>query len=206
MTRFLPLLFCLASFATTAHSADLSDAELRAACEPETLEVTPALLSTQEWAQVDEAADKLPNSVGRLWRVETDEGDVSYLWGSMHSTDTRISNVPDALKLLIDDARVLMLEYVGANLTMQEMRDNRNWSDFYALSPNSVLRQLPAEAEKAMYARLQDFNIESSSVQIMNPVLALEFMLYNICNDRLGSAGYPIQDMRIELLGEPVTT
>ena len=47
---------------------------------------------------------------GLLWRVETPQGAVSHLFGTIHSEDPRVLNMPPAVSQTFDTAKTLVLE------------------------------------------------------------------------------------------------
>lgn len=55
------------------------------------------------------AAD-IPNGEGRLWQVTAPGGQVSHLWGTLHSSDPSVARPVPELARLIEDARVLLIE------------------------------------------------------------------------------------------------
>ncbi|MHA3913287.1 TraB/GumN family protein [Halovulum sp. GXIMD14793] len=195
IARFTALLVALAS-----PSLAYDDATLLSMCEPEVIEITQALLGIDDWNEVDAQASKVVNGTGRLWRVTTPEGQVSYLWGTMHSSDPRISNVPDELKAIIADARIMITEYAGAETTMDEVRKYWSGEGFYSDTPVSLYNDLPAEALRAIQDRIKGLGLLGSELEYMAPTTLMNFILSSPCGDRLAVAGYPIQDVRVELL------
>lgn len=59
---------------------------------------------------VAKRASAIENGVGRFWKITTAKGRVSYLWGTFHSSDPLILDVPPDLYAKIRAARVLDLE------------------------------------------------------------------------------------------------
>ncbi|CAN0603204.1 unnamed protein product, partial [Ectocarpus sp. 12 AP-2014] len=65
----------------------------------------PATLSSLETRGAD-----LANGKGRLWRIETPQGSISHLWGTLHSADPLILDLPQVLRNIIDSARLVAVE------------------------------------------------------------------------------------------------
>jgi uncharacterized protein YbaP (TraB family) len=65
-------------------------------------------------ARILAEADATENSTAILWRIERPGKPVSHLFGTMHLTDDRITNVSPAVKAALGGARRLLLE-VNAN-------------------------------------------------------------------------------------------
>lgn len=189
---------CLLTLATPALAVD--DETLLAFCEPETIAIDRSLLTEDQWAEVERLAEAIPNGTGRLWRVEAPDGAVSHLWGTMHSMDPRLSNVPDAFKAVIAEARIMITEYAGAQATLDDARDWWRAGDFYADRPVEVYRALPVEAMRAIDDRMRFFAIDGADIDFIQPHAMMNLLLTSPCDDRLLAAGYPIQDLRVELL------
>jgi uncharacterized protein YbaP (TraB family) len=57
-----------------------------------------------------EQARAVENGVGKYWRIEGPDGTVSHLWGTMHSSERLVIDLPDAVREDIDRARIVALE------------------------------------------------------------------------------------------------
>lgn len=75
---------------------------------PEVCALSPAELAGPAPQPRDPAA--LPNGTGRFWRITGPDGRVSYLWGSLHSSDPEILALPDPVRRAMAASRVLVLE------------------------------------------------------------------------------------------------
>jgi uncharacterized protein YbaP (TraB family) len=58
-------------------------------------------------------ADELPFGQGLLWRVQRDGGPVSYVFGTIHSTDARLRNLPAEVRQAFDGAGDVAFEFIG---------------------------------------------------------------------------------------------
>jgi len=72
---------------------------------PELAEKNPALLQ-----KMKEEAAATPNGEGLLWRVEGKGAAPSYLFGTMHVTDPRVTEPPEASKAALAEARTVVIE------------------------------------------------------------------------------------------------
>jgi uncharacterized protein len=82
---------------------------------PDACAVSPADLAAvrfdpAEAARVAAAAARIENGQGRFWRITAPGGQVSHLWGTFHSSDRLILDLPEELERLIPAASVLVLE------------------------------------------------------------------------------------------------
>lgn len=69
-------------------------------------------------------APDIPNPNGRLWRITSASGAVSHLWGTFHTPDPLLLDLPDTLRSILADARVVALEFDP----IPESRDDLNKS------------------------------------------------------------------------------
>lgn len=60
---------------------------------------------------VQTKAQSVENGVGRLWRITSASGAVSYLWGTMHSSAPEILLLPDRLREALSRATIVATEY-----------------------------------------------------------------------------------------------
>jgi uncharacterized protein len=60
--------------------------------------------------KIEAEAAKTINGNARLWKIEKAGVKPSYLYGTMHATDDRVINLPEAAKAAYDDADIVVLE------------------------------------------------------------------------------------------------
>lgn len=56
-----------------------------------------------------------------LWRVETEQGAVSHLFGTIHSEDLRVTQLPEPVEQAFDSAETVVLEMALTALAQREM-------------------------------------------------------------------------------------
>ena len=64
--------------------------------------------------KVETEADAVPNSKGLLWKLEKPGEKPSYLFGTMHMTDTRVTTLPAAAQKAYDGAATIIIETTDA--------------------------------------------------------------------------------------------
>ncbi len=109
--------------------------------------VTSSLISTT-WA-----ADK-----GLLWKIESPQGATSYLLGTMHSDDKRITEFSPVLKEAFKNSEIFMLEAlpprspavfllkqgdISSMLTEQEFDRVRELADYHSMHIEAAMRMKP---------------------------------------------------------------
>src|SRR5262245_32555025 len=60
-------------------------------------------------AAIRAEASRVPNGRGLFWKIERD-GRVSFLFGTMHMTDQRVTNLPPAARKAFDASATLVIE------------------------------------------------------------------------------------------------
>jgi hypothetical protein len=68
----------------------------------------------QDYASLQAEAEAIVNGEGLLWRVEKPGGPPSYLFGTIHITDARITDLPAPARAALAAARVVAVESVEA--------------------------------------------------------------------------------------------
>lgn len=85
-------------------------------------------------AELEKKGDAIANGIGRLWKIEVDGAPPSYLFGTIHYADERLSVIPEPVADVIRNARLIMPEL-----------DKINEADFIATNAELIKRltQLP---------------------------------------------------------------
>ena len=61
-------------------------------------------------AAIRERARLTPNGEGRLWKIEKEGLEPSFLFGTMHMTDPRVVALPPAAQAAFDDSKIVVIE------------------------------------------------------------------------------------------------
>ncbi|WGI21678.1 TraB/GumN family protein [Amylibacter sp. IMCC11727] len=88
--------------------ASAQDWITREACEVPSIEITNSTLTP---TYLSERAAEFENGIGRLWRVTSQSGKTSHLWGTMHTTHPEVLDLPAKLVSLIETADTVALEF-----------------------------------------------------------------------------------------------
>lgn len=85
-------------------------AETFIACHGEDAVARLKTTEPERYAALVNKAEKIPNGQGRLWRIEKPGVEPSYLFGTVHLADERLSKLPPELVEIIKGARLVYLE------------------------------------------------------------------------------------------------
>src|SRR5690606_14164851 len=98
------------------------------------------------------------NETGLLWRVEAPGGKTSYLFGTMHSDDSRVTDFPPVVMKSLLDSDIFMMEtlppsnpaiYLMENDRLDHMLDEQEFvqviklADFHAMHTDIATRMKP---------------------------------------------------------------
>jgi uncharacterized protein YbaP (TraB family) len=199
---------------------------------PAALALWPALATAQDWATAevctvdpdlfDEAvfdppglaaleaeAAKTPNGTGRFWQVTAPNGAVSHLWGTWHSADPLILDLPAQAAEIIHDSRVVAVETNFIAPDRDAWREAQYYEGRY-LGPSDPfefsgadstgIAGLDDEISGWIRERAIELGWTEDVTLILSPAGIAEMLLSDPCED-FAEGVLPIQDDYIQLLG-----
>lgn len=107
----LPLLLVLALLVGVALAARPAAAETPA-CEGTSLAAQLAADQPEAYRAVEAEAAAVENGKGLLWKIEKAGVEPSYLFGTMHVTDPRVTGMTETVRAHLDAARTVVIETV----------------------------------------------------------------------------------------------
>lgn len=187
----------------------------------------PALALAQDWADSDvctidpdvtalpgmaaleDAATGIPNSTGRFWQITAPNGAMSYLWGTLHSADPLILDLPDEATHAIETARIVAIETDFVAKGRNAYRQAQNAESRY-LGPSDPFQFAGADSDSiaGLDTEISDW-IRDRAVElgwtedvtlILSPAGIAEMLLADPCED-FANGILPIQDDYIQLEG-----
>ncbi len=164
----------------------------------------PEVFSPASYEQIQQTAKTIPNGDGKLWRITSANGQVSHLWGTLHSNDPMILALPERVEDAIQNARVIAIE---RDLTFPDRRtvkaSNSEWEWRYHITgaPDFDSLELPTDLRNWIYARFVSLGWGVGDVNLLRLSVIAEMLLDDPCND-FSSWVHPIQDDRIQMLGD----
>ncbi|MCP5089086.1 MAG: TraB/GumN family protein [Rhodobacteraceae bacterium] len=156
--------------------------------------------SLTNFDRVAEQAAKITNGTGRLWRVTSPNGAVSHLWGTLHSTNPLILDLPDELREVLAKAKVVAPEFdpVFKNRRRMEIvaQGSDLWRDLYY--PDELLK-FDSRVQPWIESRLISLGYGAEAAGFLKAPALAEILLADPCDDFSWGA-LPIQDDRVLLL------
>lgn len=172
---------------------------------PETCQIRPladpaAALPKDERAQVERAATALPFATGRLWKITAPGGQVSHVWGTFHSSDRMVLDLPVELRTLVGQAAVLVLESdpVAANRMQLEQRALQAGLWLAPAEPDYPKTWLAGPLRDWVTARLKAITFQEATLPRLTDAGLAALMLNDPCED-FAAGVLPVQDNRLYL-------
>ena len=170
-------------------------------CRIASPETNPGVIDPAILAPIEAEAARIPNGTGRLWRITGPGGAVSHLWGTMHSSDPLILNLPPELRQVLAAAKVAALEYDPIYPTRHAydvmMRGEGLYRDYDA--PDDYA-EIDPRVRTWIEARLDSIGWGADTLPYLTEFGLASILLADPCDDF--AAGIPpLQDFRILLLG-----
>jgi uncharacterized protein YbaP (TraB family) len=147
------------------------------------------------YAKIRAAADAVPNAEALLWRVEGKGASASYLFGTIHSTDERVTTLSSAVTAAFDSAKTVALEYVGEGAS--SMRGLVTARGFYH-GGNGLKDVLTPAEMAALGTTLAAEGIPENATHLLQPWFAVVALAVPICEKQRAAAGLLLLDKRLE--------
>lgn len=197
--RLGPVALCALLSATAAPAQDWAT---RAVCDVPQVALYEDALDAP-LAELERQAAALPNGLGRFWRITAPGGAVSHLWGTFHSSQREVLDLPDMVLAEIERARTVALEIDSVYATRAAYRADVLHEGRYipegAPSAYNTL-SLDPRVDGWIRDRLDAIGWGRDSTDYLTLGALTEVLLWPPCED-FASGTYPTQDTFIQTLG-----
>ncbi|MDO6728394.1 TraB/GumN family protein [Marinovum sp. 2_MG-2023] len=194
---------CAALFSgVAARTVAAQDWATRAVCDMPEIGVFDRVFAPATRAEVEAAGAEIANPLGRFWRVVSPNGAVSHLWGTMHSSDPRVLDLPDLVEARIAEAEVVALEIDPILPTRAAVADQQQRSDWFRDDDDSTsLTDLGLDPKVLQWIRLRSAGLGwgEDAPEFLTPGGLAELLLSDPCHD-FAAGVLPVQDSRIQML------
>lgn len=166
------------------------------ACAVTRSDLAGVTLNPGEAKDIALTAAGVVNGKGRLWKITTPEGAVSHLWGTYHTPDPLLLDLPQAFRDIVERARVVALEFdpvpdspadAAADADAAWMWSTTGWTDWSFV---------PAEVRGWIDARLSAIGWGAGYIDQLTEAALASLLLSDPCGDYL-SGVLPGQDAYI---------
>ena len=150
------------------------------------------------YRKIEAEAAATPNGKGLLWRLEKQGEKPSYLFGTMHMTDPRVTTLPAAAQSAFDAADTVVIETTDVLDQSKMMAVLAGEPDLMMFSDSTTLSSLlsPQDAnavDKALDAR----GIPPASVAKMKPWILSAMVALPACELARKAEGAPVLDVKL---------
>lgn len=175
----------LAVFGLMAGGAAAQDWFSADACRVGAAEVDRSVYSGADETRFGASAAEVPNPVGRLWKITAPGGQVSHLWGTYHTPDPQLLALPEALLAVIDEARVVALEFDPVPGSRDEVTRayESNWMWVHWGLPAPDRSDIPAEIMFWIEERLIAIGWGAGYIDQMSDAGLVTLLLGDPCAD-----------------------
>ena len=145
---------------------------------------------------IREAAARTPNGDARLWRIETAEGAVSHLYGTMHVSNPDVVRLGPKAQAAYDDAKIVVIE------TTDVLDEQKAAASLWAkpelmvfTDGTSLLDHMDDEEERVLDEALRERGMTLSAMKTIKPWILAGSLSLPACE--LGTARQNFLDIRL---------
>ncbi|CAG0955117.1 MAG: polysaccharide biosynthesis protein GumN [Rhizobiaceae bacterium] len=148
--------------------------------------------------KIEDDARATPNGSGLLWKVEKAGFDASYLFGTMHMTDARVTTLPPAAQAAYDASSTVVIETTDVLDQATMMAAIMQKPELMMFTDQTTLQSLLAPADAAtVEAALAARGIPLASVAKMKPWMLAAMVALPACEMARKAAGLPVLDVKL---------
>lgn len=148
------------------------------------------------YAKARREADAVLNGKGVLWKLEKEGVAPSYLFGTFHLSDPRVTELPPAAQAAFDGAGTVVIETTDVLDPSRMMASMAGDPELMMFTGSETLAsQLSAEDAEVLKQALRARGIPPGSVAKMKPWMLLAMVAVPQCETARRSAGQPVLDI-----------
>lgn len=147
---------------------------------------------------IDDAARATANGSGLLWKVEKIGTAPSYLFGTMHMTDPRVTALPPAAQAAFGASATVVIETTDVLYQATMMAAIMQKPELMMFTDQTTLKSLLSpEDAAAVEAALSQRGIPLASVLKMKPWMLSAMVALPACEMARKAAGLPVLDVKL---------
>lgn len=142
-------------------------------------------------------AGKIPNAGALLWKVEKPGQAPSHLFGTIHMTDPRVTEMPEAALSALKASKRVALEL--ADMSLEAMQGAMAQSAMLLIAPqgNGLERHLSPSEMQTLRSALTGAGLPDQFASLIRPWVVQMLLSLSDCERERGAAGIRVVDMRI---------
>lgn len=192
------LLFVISFMAILLSGATAVKADQIAACKGENLLTRLEQEEPEKLAAIRKTAAGTPNGQGLLWKIEKDGAEPSFLFGTMHLTDERVTTLTPSAQAAFDVSNAVIIETTDILDQNAAALSLMGHPELMMLPDSTTLTSLlePDEAE-IVRTGLGERGIPPGSIIKMQPWLLTAIVSIPACEHARRKAGLPVLDAKL---------
>ncbi|WP_274627181.1 TraB/GumN family protein [Arvimicrobium flavum] len=179
----------------------LATAEARAetvACTGRDLTVEMRKEMPAEYERIEAEAGKTLNGQGLLWKLEKDGKTPSFLFGTMHMTDPRVTELTPAAQAAFDAAKTVVIETTDILDQTKMMETLAKRPELMMFTDATTLPSLLSPEDAAVLEKgLSERGIPLAAVTKMKPWMLIAMVALPACELARKTSGAQVLDARI---------
>jgi uncharacterized protein YbaP (TraB family) len=153
----------------------------------------PALLDS-----IRAEAAKIANGKGLLWKLEKDGVAPSYLFGTMHMTDPRVTDLTPAARKAFEGANTVVIETTDVLDEAKMLQELLKHPELMMFTDDTTLISLVPEEDRAAFeAALEERGIAVATVAKMKPWMLSAMLALPACELARKVSGAPVLDVKL---------
>ena len=110
------------------------------------------------------ARESIPYGEGLLWKIRNPQDGVSYLFGTMHSQDRKVTSIPPPVRLALLQSRTLVMEVVPDQTAQEQFIES-----IYFKDDSTLETMLNQEIYNALVVKISDYGITEENAWRLKP-------------------------------------
>jgi uncharacterized protein YbaP (TraB family) len=161
------------------------------------------------FAKIVAEAAKVPNGKGLLWKLEKAGQRPSFLFGTMHMSDPRVTTLPEAAQRAFDGAGTLVIETTEVLDRRKMMASLASEPELTMFTDKTTLSSLLSPKDAALVDKaLDEHGIPPASVAKMKPWMLSAILALPQCEQARKQSGEAVLDIALakqaQAAGKPV--
>lgn len=150
------------------------------------------------YAKLVEASRAGVNGEAMLWRIESPDGAISHLYGTMHVTDPRVTQLPSEAQAAFDASRMLVIETTDILDPAAMMAAMARHPELMMFTDATTLSSLLSIEERDMVeAALRERGLSLASLDKMKPWMIAAMATLPVCEMERKARGVEILDVAL---------
>jgi uncharacterized protein YbaP (TraB family) len=151
-----------------------------------------------KYAEVEREAAATLNGRGLLWKLEKEGQAPSFLFGTMHMTDKRVTTLPPSAQKAFDAAGTVVIETTDVLDQAKMMAAIMKKPELMMFTDETTLASLLSPEDKAAVDKaLSERGIPPASVAKMKPWMLSAMVALPACEMARKAAGAPVLDVKL---------